>query len=77
LIALIALLNQGLGRDIGYFNPRLYREIGPAGILRNITGGNNGGGDVKGYPCGPGWNACTGWGSPDGKKLLEALRRTQ
>jgi hypothetical protein len=71
---LIAVLNQGLGRNLGYINPVLYREIGPAGVLRSITKGDNGVPGVKGYSAGPGWNACTGWGSPNGMKLLEALR---
>jgi hypothetical protein len=28
----------------------------------------------RGYEAGFGWDACTGWGSPDGRKLLAALR---
>lgn len=71
---LIALLNQGLGRHLGYLNPLLYQKIGPSGVLHAITSGDNTVGNVKGYSAGPGWNACTGWGTPDGKKLLEALR---
>ncbi len=31
--------------------------------------GNNGD-----YSAGPGWDPCTGLGTPDGKALLEALR---
>jgi kumamolisin len=72
---LIALLNQGLGRPIGYLNPVLYKNIGSSGAFHGIVTGNNGVGGVKGYSAGPGWNACTGWGSPDGKRLLEALRK--
>jgi hypothetical protein len=30
---------------------------------------------APGYPAGPGWDACTGWGSPKGKALLAGLRR--
>ena len=52
----------------------VYREIGPAGVLRSITEGNNSSKGVRGYPAGPGWNACAGWGTPNGMKLLEALR---
>jgi kumamolisin len=66
---LIALLNQGLNAKLGFFNPLLYKTVGPNGVLKDITVGNNG--DFK---AGPGWDACTGWGSPDGKKLLEALK---
>ncbi|MGA2736382.1 MAG: pentapeptide repeat-containing protein [Bryobacteraceae bacterium] len=71
---LIALLNQSLGHNVGYLNNNLYRQIGPAGVLRAIAKGDNSYGGVKGYSAGPGWNACTGWGTPDGKKLLEKLR---
>jgi len=71
---LIALLNQGLGHNLGYFNPLLYSTVGPAGALRDITEGNNSYGGVMGYSAGPGWDAVSGWGSPDGTKLLEALR---
>jgi len=71
---LIALLNQGLGHNLGFFNPVLYQKLGPAGVLRSITEGNNDVGNVKGYSAGPGWNPVTGWGSPRGKMILEALR---
>jgi kumamolisin len=67
--ALIARINQGLNARAGFFNPLLYATIGPAGVLKDITQGNNGD-----YEAGPGWDACTGWGSPDGAKLLEALK---
>jgi subtilase family serine protease len=72
---LIALINQGLGRNLGYFNPKLYKEVGPAGVLRPIIDGNNGGGGLVGYTAGPGWNAVAGWGSPDGRKLMDWLRQ--
>jgi kumamolisin len=71
---LIALLNQKLGQAVGYLNPVLYPLPSSAGAFRDITTGNN---DISGqngpYPAGPGWDACTGWGSPDGAKLLAAL----
>jgi hypothetical protein len=72
---LIALLNQGIGHNLGYFNPLLYREIGPAGVLRAVTKGDNGVKGVPGYSAGPGWNAVAGWGAPDGRRLLDWLRR--
>ena len=49
------LLNQGKGGRVGYLNPKLYAN---AGALRDITEGNNG------FTAGPGWDACTGLGSP-------------
>jgi hypothetical protein len=71
---LIALINQGLGRNVRYLNPLLYQKAGPAGVLQSITKGENSIGHVKGYSAGPGWNAVAGWGSPNGTKLLEWLR---
>jgi hypothetical protein len=71
---LIARINHGLGRNIGFVNPILYKKIGPMGAFRDIVEGNNGVPGVKGYPARPGWDASTGWGSPNGTKLLESLR---
>jgi kumamolisin len=65
---LIALLNQSLGQPVGYLNPMLYGTAAAAGAFRAITQGNNGA-----YKAKPGWNACTGLGSPDGAKLLQSL----
>jgi kumamolisin len=66
---LIALFNQSLKKPVGYLNPTLYQAIAnTAGTLRDITSGNNGD-----YSAGPGWDACTGWGSPNGAALLSAL----
>jgi kumamolisin len=71
---LVALLDQGVGHSLGYLNPRLYAEIGPAQVLRPITEGNNGTVTLAGYQAGAGWNPVAGWGSPDGEKLLDWLR---
>ncbi|HWF34808.1 MAG TPA: S53 family peptidase [Solirubrobacteraceae bacterium] len=65
--ALTALLNQGLGRPAGFLQPQLYAAA-TQGALRDITQGNNGA-----YSAGPGYDACTGLGSPDGAALLKAL----
>ncbi len=75
--ALIALINQSLRRkgasSVGFLNPLLYTRL--AGSLNDITQGNNDiDGSLKGsYSAGPGWDPCTGLGSPDGTKLLKAL----
>jgi kumamolisin len=71
---LIALLNQANGRNLGYVTPRFYREFGPAGLLREITEGDNGVAGVVGFKAGPGWSPVAGWGSPDGVKLINWLR---
>ena len=68
---LVALMNQHLGRPVGWLNPILYGLPPAAGAFRDITAGTNGA-----YKAGPGWDACTGLGSPDGAKLMEALKGT-
>lgn len=59
----------------GNFNVLLYSKFGPAKVLRDITSGNN---DTDGlldgqFAARPGWDACTGWGVPDGLKLSQAF----
>lgn len=66
--ALVARINQSLGVPLGFLNPSLYGSKERA-TFHSITVGNN-----DGYSAGPGWNACAGWGSPDGSLLLESLR---
>jgi kumamolisin len=74
--SLITRINALTGARAGNLNALLYGTIGPAGVLRDITSGNN---DTDGlldgqFQAGPGWDACTGWGAPDGAKLLAALK---
>jgi kumamolisin len=64
---LLARINQSLGKNVGYLNPLLYTKNVEA-ALHDITAGNNGT-----YSAGPGWDACTGLGTPDGAALLAAL----
>jgi kumamolisin len=66
---LTALLNQALGHDIGGLNPLIYGRQAGLGGFHDVTVGNNGA-----YAAGPGWDACTGLGSPDGNALLAALQ---
>jgi kumamolisin len=65
---LVASLNQGLGKPVGYLNPLLYNVAPAAGAFHDITQGNNGD-----YSAGAGWDPCTGLGSPNGASLLQAL----
>ncbi|HWY86867.1 MAG TPA: S53 family peptidase, partial [Gemmataceae bacterium] len=65
---LIALMNQKLAHPVGFLNPLLYGSVAGTGSFRDIMSGNNGA-----YSSKPGWDACTGWGSPIGVKLLQAL----
>jgi kumamolisin len=73
---LIALLNEGLGKPIGFLNPLLYGLGSDTTALRDITTGSNTVAGSPGYDAGPGWDACTGLGSPDGTRLLTALTDT-
>ena len=66
--ALVALLNQKLGRPVGFLNPVLYGSA--RATLRDVTEGDNGA-----YRAGPGWDACTGLGRIDGAALLAALQQ--
>jgi len=65
---LFALINQSLGTNVGYVNPLLYAAKAEA-TFHDITSGNNGS-----YSAGPGWDACTGLGTPNGTALLTALK---
>jgi len=66
--ALIARINQGLGARVGFLNQLLYTQFAQ-GVLFDVTSGDNGA-----FQAGPGWDACTGLGSPDGRKLFAALQ---
>jgi kumamolisin len=64
---LLARINQSLEKNVGYLNPLLYTG-NVESTLHDITSGSNGA-----YSAGPGWDACTGLGTPDGAALLAAL----
>ncbi len=69
--ALIARFGQKLGRPVGFLNPLFYQS---SGTFNDVTQGDN---DSQGqgglYQAGPGWDPCTGLGSPKGSALLQAL----
>jgi len=74
----IALLNQGTGHNIGFLNEKLYTTLGPASVFRRIgQSGRNPDGSVSNNSASlpSGWSPLAGWGSPDGQKLLDALRQ--
>ena len=72
--ALLARVNATGAQPVGYITPLLYASAGAAGC-RDITQGNNDPtGQIGGYPAGPGWDACTGWGTPNGATIGAALR---
>jgi kumamolisin len=72
--ALIALMNQQLGKNLGFINPTLY-SLGEA-VFNDITTGNNDDGGLGYYSAGAGWDPCTGLGSPNAAALLSALSST-
>jgi kumamolisin len=68
---LIALFNEMNGKALGYLNPFLYQNyqgLAQVQALRDVTSGNNGA-----FSAAPGWDACTGLGTPDGNLLLQAI----
>ena len=65
---LVALCNQKLGAPAGLIHPLIYGPGGRA-VFNDVTKGGNGAYEAK-----AGWDACTGWGSPGGAKLLGLLR---
>jgi kumamolisin len=66
--ALIALLNQKLGKPLGFLQPTLYGLSATAKPFHDITQGSNGS-----FSAVSGWDACCGLGSPSGGNLLAAL----
>ena len=69
--ALISRLAEATGQRFGLIQPTLYAGVTPGASgsgFRDITSGNNGA-----YAAGPGWDACSGLGSPDGSALLTRL----
>ena len=68
---LIALINQKLGKNVGFINPKLYAN---PNVCWDITQGNNitvtG---QKGYEAGVGWDACCGFGVLNGTELMDVL----
>jgi kumamolisin len=70
--ALIARLAQATGQRFGLIQPLVYAGVSPGADVpgfRDITSGNNGA-----YAAGPGWDSCSGLGSPDGTALLNRLQ---
>jgi kumamolisin len=64
---LIALNNAQNGKTAGFIQPQIYAAKA-ASSFHDITSGNNGA-----YSAGPGWDACTGLGSPIGTNLIQYL----
>lgn len=70
--ALVARMSEVAGGPFGLIAPRLYAGAGAhttSAGFRDIVAGDNGA-----YSAGPGWDACTGLGVPEGQTLLGVLR---
>lgn len=76
--ALTCRLAESLGRPLGLLQPALYAGAtpgNPAPGFHDITKGSNDIGGIGLFDAAPGWDACTGLGTPDGTALLAALSR--
>jgi kumamolisin len=72
---LISRLVQSTGKPFGLIQPLLYAGVTAGTVapgFRDITSGSNGA-----YAAGPGWDACTGLGCPEGSSLLTVLGTAQ
>ena len=65
---LIAVANASNGTNAGFLNPQIY-AANESSTFRDITSGNNGA-----FNAGPGWDACTGLGSPVGAAVVSAVK---
>jgi kumamolisin len=69
--ALVCRLAQRSNKRLGLLQATLYAGVAPGVAqpgLHDVTQGNNGA-----YHAGPGWDACTGLGTPDGTALGTVL----
>jgi subtilase family serine protease len=80
--AVIALADQYASRALGFVNPGLYRIAHSAHYhhaFHDVTTGTNTvslpTGTITGYQATPGWDAATGWGSPNAQLLIPLLAR--
>ncbi|MEM5325896.1 S53 family peptidase [Paraburkholderia sp. JHI2823] len=67
--ALIARINAARGTPVGFANARLYAQ---PSAFNDVTSGSNGD-----FSAAPGWDACTGLGTPVGSKVAAALGGAQ
>nr|MDQ2712210.1 peptidase S53 [Acidobacteriota bacterium] len=67
---LIALCNEQLGKNLGWFHPVLYGTVAQHKALHDIASGTNGK-----FKAVSGWDCCTGLGTPNGTALLGILKQ--
>jgi kumamolisin len=68
---LIALINEKTGKNAGWLHPALYGTVALHKALNDIVSGTNGA-----FKAGPGWDACTGLGTPNGQAMLGLLQQS-
>jgi kumamolisin len=81
IAALFTIINasRAVDKPVGYVTPVLYRMKGAKKVTRGAVGctdvlcGNNNTDKIGGYVAGPGYDAVSGWGTPDGVKLAQIL----
>ncbi|HVA51601.1 MAG TPA: S53 family peptidase [Pirellulales bacterium] len=77
--ALITRINgqRGPGKRLGYVTPVLYQKLGAQAVgalgCTDVESGDNNTSQVGGYSAGPGYDAASGWGTPNGQNLLHVL----
>jgi kumamolisin len=69
---LIAVANAINGKNAGFIQPAIYSAKGKS-AFNDITSGTNYSGTPVGFKAGPGWDACTGLGSPIGTKIVAVV----
>lgn len=79
--SLLTLINSSRpsGKRVGYVTPVLYQAAGKSGVtvgsaacMDVVSGGNNTD-RIGGYSAGHGYDAVSGWGTPNGTKLQQLL----
>ncbi|HEY3928238.1 MAG TPA: S53 family peptidase [Candidatus Koribacter sp.] len=74
--AITAIADQRAGHNLGYINSALYR-IGQSSMshtsFNDVVSGNNSWAGITGYSAAPGWDAVTGFGSPEGDNMVSNL----
>ncbi len=69
---LIAVANAQNGTSAGFIQPAIYAAKGKA-AFNDITSGTNYSGTPVGFKAGPGWDPCSGLGSPIATKLIAVV----
>lgn len=76
---LLTLINakRPAGKRVGFLTPVLYQGNPTVGAIgcTDVVSGDNDSATVGGYSAGPGYDAVSGWGTPNGEKLSEALAK--